>query len=253
MGASWRVASRTRSSSCHRLFFWLCALVRAAEDVRSTSRLHVAQSVACSTFMKRAKSAGHADSSAAKDFLLATAKPILEWWSGRRISEVNKTNCRTYVKWRTSQFRSDTQISKKSPVRVSDQTARHDLKTLRSCSTGTRGEHDPQMILPRSRCLRRRRLGRTTGSRVGSRAPHPTCEEAQAVPAHCSRDPDRCVLWNAPRRDPRAAQLLLGGFDLESGTIHRAGALERSPTSASHRLAFLPGSFPLCGAIISRA
>jgi len=58
--------------------------------------------VACSTFMKRAKSAGHADSSAPKDFLLATAKPILEWWSGRRISEVNKTNRRAYVKWRTS-------------------------------------------------------------------------------------------------------------------------------------------------------
>jgi tetratricopeptide (TPR) repeat protein len=76
--------------------------------------------------------AGHADSSASRDFLLATATPILEWWSGRRILEVNKTNCKAYVNWRTSQFRKRHPKSKKPPVRVSDQTARHDLKTLRA-------------------------------------------------------------------------------------------------------------------------
>jgi hypothetical protein len=92
--------------------------------------------------------AGHADSSASRDFLLATAKPILEWWTGKRISEVNKTNCRAYVKWRTSQFRKRHPNSKKAPVRMSDQTARHDLKTLRAALNWYKSEHDAQMIVP---------------------------------------------------------------------------------------------------------
>jgi hypothetical protein len=92
--------------------------------------------------------AGHADSSASRDFLLATAKPILEWWTGKRISEVNKTNCRAYVKWRTSQFRKRHPNSKKAPVKMSDQTARHDLKTLRAALNWYKSEHDAQMIVP---------------------------------------------------------------------------------------------------------
>ena len=88
--------------------------------------------------------AGHADGSASRDFLLATATPILEWWTGKRISEVNKTNCRAYVKWRTSQFRKRHPNSKKPPVKVSDQTARHDLKTCGRRSTGTRASTTPR-------------------------------------------------------------------------------------------------------------
>src|SRR4051812_17735123 len=41
---------------------------------------------------------GNANSRSFKDFLLPTAKPILEWWAGKRVSEVNKPNCDAYVK-----------------------------------------------------------------------------------------------------------------------------------------------------------
>ena len=92
--------------------------------------------------------AGHADSSPSRDFLFATANPILKWWSGKRIAEVNKTNCKAYVKWRTSQFRKRHPNSKRPPVNVSDQTARHDLKTLRAALRWYKSEHDAQMIVP---------------------------------------------------------------------------------------------------------
>jgi integrase len=47
------------------------------------------------------------------------ATPILEWWGEKTLSEVNKSTCGQYVRWRTVQ-------------KVTDQTARHELKTLRA-------------------------------------------------------------------------------------------------------------------------
>lgn len=46
---------------------------------------------------------------------------ILDWWCAKAptLSQVNKSNCGKYVEWRTAQG-------------VSDQTARHELKTLRA-------------------------------------------------------------------------------------------------------------------------
>src|SRR5262249_33436296 len=86
----------------------------------------------------------HAAESHSREFLVHTARPILHWWSGKRIAEVNKTNCKGYVKWRTSQWRRRHPNSKKPPVKVSDQTARHDLKTLRAALNWYRSEHDAQ-------------------------------------------------------------------------------------------------------------
>ena len=92
--------------------------------------------------------AGHAVTSSSKEFLFATAKPILQWWKGRRVAEVTKSNCRAYVRWRTSQHRQRHPNSKRPPVRVSDQTARHDLKTLRAALHWFKAEHDPQTVVP---------------------------------------------------------------------------------------------------------
>lgn len=47
------------------------------------------------------------------------AGPVLEWWGTKTLAAVNKSGCQAYVSWRTAQ-------------NVSDQTARHELKTLRS-------------------------------------------------------------------------------------------------------------------------
>jgi integrase len=175
--------------------------------------------------------AGHADGSASRDFILATARPILEWWTGRRISEVNKTNCRAYVKWRTSQLRKRHPNSKKPPMSVSDQTARHDLKTLRAALNWYKSEHDAQMIVPtvtlpkkapprrdywlsRSEVARRIRLARRS-----------------LQTRHIAR-----VLLIGVYSGPRPGAILglrwlpsssTGWVDLESGTLHRAGTTER--------------------------
>jgi len=89
--------------------------------------------------------ASHARS---REFLFATAKPILEWWSGKKVRDVNGTNCRRYVTWRTSQCRNRHPKSKKPPLKVSDQTARHDLKTLRAAINWYKREWDPELVVP---------------------------------------------------------------------------------------------------------
>jgi integrase len=52
------------------------------------------------------------------EFIRATALPIVEWWQGKTVAEINPTACDDYVKWRKR--------------KVSEATARHDLKTLRA-------------------------------------------------------------------------------------------------------------------------
>lgn len=47
------------------------------------------------------------------------AAPIGDWWSDKTLANVNKSTCIAYVIWRTGQG-------------VSDQTARHELKTMRA-------------------------------------------------------------------------------------------------------------------------
>jgi integrase len=90
----------------------------------------------------------YASHSRSKDFLFATADPLLTWWSGKKVRDVNGTNCRRYVAWRTSQFRKRHPRCKKPAVKVSDQTARHDLKTLRAAINWYKREWDPELVVP---------------------------------------------------------------------------------------------------------
>lgn len=66
------------------------------------------------------------------DFLLNTATPILDWWGHKKLTDVRAKTCQDYVTWRCKQG-------------VSDQTARHDLKTLRAAiryyHANTRSHH----------------------------------------------------------------------------------------------------------------
>src|SRR5262249_52020349 len=78
-----------------------------------------------------------------------TASPILQWWSGKKLSDVNGSNCREYVVWRTSQTRKTRgRTSSRPKVQISDQTARHDLKTLRAAIRWFKAEHDPSLNVP---------------------------------------------------------------------------------------------------------
>lgn len=68
------------------------------------------------------------------DFLQTTAIPIIEWWSGKTLADVRGNACRAYVDWRTG--------------KVSVQTARHDLKTLRAAINHYHKEHGPLPAVP---------------------------------------------------------------------------------------------------------
>ncbi len=83
-----------------------------------------------------------------REFGRATCAPLLKWWSGRTLAQVNGMNCRAYVRWRTAQNRKQHPKSKKPPVKVSDQTARHDLKSLRAALRFYKREVDGELVVP---------------------------------------------------------------------------------------------------------
>lgn len=91
----------------------------------------------------------HAAYSASRAFLIHTAMPVAKWWSGKTLADVNGTNCRRYIEWRTSQVRRTHPNSTKRKVRISEQTARHDLKTLRAAINWYRAEYAPLMAVPK--------------------------------------------------------------------------------------------------------
>jgi len=70
-----------------------------------------------------------------KDFLIYTAAPIIEWWEGRKLEDVRASTCQDYVTWRCSQ-------------NVSDQTARHDLKTMRAAIKYWHANYGPLDAVP---------------------------------------------------------------------------------------------------------
>src|SRR5262249_50403121 len=83
----------------------------------------------------------YAQHSPSREFLFATARPMLQWWSGKKLANVNGGNCRAYAGWRTRQtYRGR---------RISEQTARHDLKTLRTAINWYHREHGPLPSVPR--------------------------------------------------------------------------------------------------------
>jgi integrase len=78
----------------------------------------------------------HAPKTKSREFIKHTANPTIDWWGLKTLSKVNAKSCADYVTWRTAQG-------------VSDQTARHDLKTLRAAIRYYhRSEYGPLLALP---------------------------------------------------------------------------------------------------------
>jgi hypothetical protein len=47
----------------------------------------------------------HLSSKPSREFGRATCAPLLQWWSGKTLAQVDGINCRAYVRWRTAQNR----------------------------------------------------------------------------------------------------------------------------------------------------
>jgi integrase len=187
-----------------------CLLV--VECIAAYLKEHVAQ-------LESAKSREHARH---------TARPILEWWSGKKISEVNGTNCRKYVKWRTSQGRRTQTSSGKSPTYISDQTARHDLKTLRAALRWYKREVDSAIFVPTV----------TLPSKAPRRADYWLTRDEIAARIRVARRNRQThhvarLLLIGCRTGTRPGALLglrwipsttSGWFDLENGVLYRRGS-----------------------------
>lgn len=77
----------------------------------------------------------HAPTTRSLDFILHTSKPIIDWWGEQSLADIRGKTCRAYVAWRTKQG-------------VSEQTARHDLKTLRAAIGYYHREYGPLASVP---------------------------------------------------------------------------------------------------------
>jgi integrase len=166
----------------------------------------------------------HAKDSISRVFLHDTARPIVQWWSGKKLSEINEGNCKAFVKWRTAQKDSR---KRKRPGNISIATARHNLKTLRSAIHWYHRAYGPLPSVPKV-----------------SLPP----QTPQRADYWLSRD-EVAARIRVARKNPRwrhvVRQLLIGvytgtrpgailalrwtpstdggWFDLDSGTLHRQG------------------------------
>lgn len=148
-----------------------------------------------------------------REFLVYTAAPILQWWQGRTLADVRGATCREYVEWRCRQG-------------VSDQTARHDLKTLRAAIRHYHAEHGPLDAVPVV----------TLPEQRGGRDRWLTVSEAAAMLRACRGSHVSRLLLIGLHTGTRPGAITAlkwlpspssGWIDLEHGILHRRGAGER--------------------------
>jgi integrase len=165
----------------------------------------------------------HLASAKSREFGSHTCGPILKWWSGKIIAEVNGINCRAYVKWRTAQ----TYRGRK----ISDQTARHDLKSLRAAIRWYKREVDTSIIVPMV----------TMPSKAPARMDYFLTRDEVAMRIRAARRSKRThhiarmvlIGWYSGTRPGATLDLgwlsspTAGWFDLENGVLHRRGARTR--------------------------
>jgi integrase len=174
----------------------------------------------------------HAPHTQSVEFIKHTAAPIIDWWGTKTLADIKGKTCRDYVVWRVK-------------LKVSDQTARHDLKTLRAAINHYHREHGPlpsvpMLTLPARSPPRQRWLTRSEVAAMIRAARH----------GRLTRHIARLVLIGIYTGTRSKAMLRLkwlpstdgGWVDLDSGILHRRGQLEqetkkrRTPARIPERL-----------------
>ena len=149
------------------------------------------------------------------DFLLTTATPILDWWGTKCLDTVNAKACQDYVTWRCKKG-------------VSDQTARHDLKTLRAAIRYYHANYGPLPAVPvvtlpskapqkEDYFLTRKQVAdRIRAARKSTKTKH--VARALLIGVYTGTRP------GAMLRLQWLPSTHAGWFDLESETLHRRGS-----------------------------
>ena len=172
----------------------------------------------------------HAPTTRSLDFILHTARPILDWWGEQSLADIRGKTCRAYVAWRTKQG-------------VSDQTARHDLKTLRAAIGYFHREYGPLASVPavtlpdpappRDRWLTRREVASML--RIARRSPKTRHVARFILIGIYTGTRSQSIL--ALRWFPSTTH---GYFDLSSERLYRRGSSQietkkRQPVARIHR------------------
>ena len=169
----------------------------------------------------------HAAHSPSKQSLFGASRPILEWWAGKKISDVNGTRCRAYACWRVGHG-------------VSDQTARHDLKIMKAAIRWYKREHDPGIAVPLvtlpAQAEQRKdywltRVEVAARLRAAWRNPHTRHVARLILIGIYSGTRPGAILRLRWLPSPSA-----GWFDLDRAVLHRTGAANR-PTNKRQPLA----------------
>jgi integrase len=172
----------------------------------------------------------HAPATRSLDFILHTAKPIIEWWGEQSLSDIRGKTYRAYVSWRVKQG-------------VSDQTARHDLKTLRAAIGYHHREYGPLASVPavtmpdpappRDRWLTRREAAAMI--RIARRNPQTQHVARFILIGIYTGTRSQAIL--ALRWTPSSAH---GWFDLDAERLYRRGTQQteskkRQPVARIHQ------------------
>lgn len=161
------------------------------------------------------------------DFLADTAAPIIDWWGDKRLADIRGNTCRQYVAWRVGRG-------------VSDQTARHDLKTLRAAINHYHREYGPLDAVPAV----------TLPARAEPRSRYLTRSEAARLlwAARRVEHLRRFILIGLYTGTRRSAVLGLkwttslhsGWINVEAGILYRRGVAQRA-TAKRQPPCTLPG------------
>jgi integrase len=160
----------------------------------------------------------HATHSHSKQSLFNASRPILKWWAGKKLDDVNGTRCRAYVRWRLAQG-------------VGDQTARRDLKIMKAAVRWFKKEHDPSLAVPTV----------TLPDQAPQRKDYWLTRDEVAARLRVSRKSRsthhiaRLILIGVYSGTRSGAMLALswlpslkaGWFDLDAGVLHRVGQAVR--------------------------
>ena len=190
---------------------WLAAYItdKYQPKTRSSNLSHILISDVVNLYLKE-----HAPHVKNREFLVYTANPILNWCEDKTLAAIRGNTCRQYVEWRCAQG-------------VSDQTARHDLKTLRAAVNHYHREYGPLDSVPAF----------TLPAKAEPKTRYLTRSEAAKLlwKARRSRHIARLILiglYTGTRKGSIlglkwTTSLRTGWFDLDAGILYRKGASVR--------------------------
>jgi hypothetical protein len=190
---------------------------RGLSETERTKSALVAARESLNALNRRSSTTSQVSIRPRKRSAISSKTSSIDWWGSKTLADVKGKTCRDYVAWRIK-------------LKVSDQTARHDLKTLRAAINHYHREHGPlpsvpKLTLPARSPPRERWLtrGEVAGMIRAARRGRLTRHVARLVLIGIysgTRSKSMLRLKWLPSTDG-------GWVDLDAGILHRRGLQEK--------------------------